>query len=67
MKTLYVEEENNMYKVYAKIKFGYDDVLHCEYSGIEHETMQAAEAELTKAKLHEIDNDDIYYLYIEED
>lgn len=56
-----------MFKVYAKIKFGYDDSLDCEYSGIEHDTREAAEAELTKAKLHEIDNDDIYYLYIEED
>ena len=56
-----------MFKVYVKIKFGYDDALDCEYSGIEHDTREAAEAELTKAKLHEVDNDNIFYLYIEED
>ena len=55
-----------MYMVYSKMHFGIDDVFHCEYSGIEHETMEAAEAEYMEAKLHEVDNESLLYLYIKE-
>lgn len=56
-----------MYKVIAKLSFGIDDTFEAEYSGIEHATKEAAEAELTEAKLHEVDNESLIFLYIEED
>lgn len=55
-----------MFKVIANIDFGIDDTYDAEYSGIEHETREAAEKELYEAKLHEIDCEYINNLYIKE-
>lgn len=55
-----------MFKVIANIDFGIDDTYDAEYSGIEHETQEAAKKELYEAKLHEIDCEYINNLYIKE-
>lgn len=50
-----------MYIVRANIPFGIDDTYDCEYSGIEHDTKEAAEVELMKAKK----DHNINFAYIE--
>ena len=37
------------YIVMVTIPFGYDDTYFCEYSGIEHDTIKAANYELNEA------------------
>ena len=37
------------YIVMVTIPFGIDDTYHCEYSGVEHDTIKAANHELNKA------------------
>lgn len=56
-----------MFMVMTKMMFGIDDAFHCEYSGIEHDTEEAAIEEYNEAKLHEVDNEALIYLYIKED
>lgn len=55
-----------MYKVMIKMRFGYDDAIHCEYSGIEHDTIQEANKEYLEALEENIDNDMLHYIYVEE-
>lgn len=40
------------YVVMCKVKFGIDDTLFCEFSGIEHATQKEARKELNKAIYH---------------
>lgn len=55
-----------MFKVIATYNYDNENIYDKEYSGIEHDTKEAAKAELTEAKLHEIDCEYIDKLYIKE-
>ena len=53
------------YRVMAMMNFGIE-TYHGEYSGIVHDTKEAAEKELEEAKLKVADNATVEYCYIEE-
>lgn len=55
-----------MFKVIALMKFGIDDTYDAEYSGIDHETKEAAEKELQEAKKKTKNDATILNVYIRE-
>lgn len=56
-----------MFKVMISQWFNdYEDIFTGEYSGIEHSTIEAANEELVEAKLHEVDNEVLYSLFVKE-
>ena len=56
-----------MYKLMIKQYYNdFQNISTNEYSGIEHETIKAANIELLEAKAHEADNENLFALYVEE-
>lgn len=54
------------YRVMVKMKFGIDDTFDAEYSGMVHESKEAANIELKEAERKLKDDDLVNYCYIEE-